>query len=106
MTEREIFEGIHNECGNLEICTYNKTGCGDCLIRQTLIKAEKALKENRPHEHNYETCHNLTCRTKCKKDGWNNAVEEVISKAILIVYEAHCKLLELEDEMMKGKKDE
>lgn len=45
MTENEVFEGIHKDCGKLEICDYKKTGCGDCLIRQTLIKAEKALEE-------------------------------------------------------------
>lgn len=45
MTENEIFEGIHKDCGSLEICNYKETGCGDCLIRQTLIKAEEALEE-------------------------------------------------------------
>lgn len=44
MKAREIFEGVHNECGNLEICTYKDTGCGDCLVRKTLIDAEKSLE--------------------------------------------------------------
>ena len=43
MEVKEIFESIHNECGNLDICTYKETGCGDCLIRKTLIDAEKSL---------------------------------------------------------------
>ena len=67
--------------------------------------------------HTYENCHNLTCRTKCKKDGWNEAAEKIISQVIQIVYEAndreknpqprdmvayiHYKLLELEDKMIK-----
>jgi len=45
MTENEVFEGIHKDCGSLEICDYKNTGCSDCIIRQTLIKAEKAIEE-------------------------------------------------------------
>lgn len=28
------------------------------------------------HEHNYDNCHNITCRRKCEKDGYNQAVYE------------------------------
>ena len=45
MTENEVFEGIHKDCGALEMCNYKETGCGDCPIRNTLIEAEKALEE-------------------------------------------------------------
>lgn len=27
-------------------------------------------------EHNYENCHNLTCRTRCEKDGYVKAIDE------------------------------
>ena len=45
MTENEVFEEIHKDCGSLKICDYKNTGCSDCIIRQTLIKAEKAIEE-------------------------------------------------------------
>ena len=27
-------------------------------------------------EHTYENCHNLTCRRKCEKDGYNKAIDD------------------------------
>lgn len=27
-------------------------------------------------EHNYDNCHNATCRRKCKKDGYNKAIDD------------------------------
>lgn len=27
-------------------------------------------------EHNYYNCHNLTCRRKCEKDGYNKAIDD------------------------------
>lgn len=27
-------------------------------------------------EHNYDNCHNLTCRTKCEKDGYVKAIDD------------------------------
>lgn len=32
-------------------------------------------------EHNYDNCHNYTCRRKCKKDGYNDAIDE-LAKAL------------------------
>jgi hypothetical protein len=31
-------------------------------------------------EHTYENCHNITCRRKCQKDGYNMAIEEFAEK--------------------------
>ena len=45
MVTHKIFEGFHKECGKLEMCSYNETGCGSCLIRKTLFDAEKALEK-------------------------------------------------------------
>ena len=82
---------------------------------ETDIRDYGLLPMHEMHKHTYENCHNATCRIKCMRDGWNDAVEEIISKAILIVYEAndrernpqprdmvadiHYKLLELQKEM-------
>lgn len=29
-------------------------------------------------EHNYDNCHNLTCRRRCEEDGYNNAIDDAI----------------------------
>lgn len=50
MTREEIFDGIHKDCGKLEICNYKETGCGDCPIRVTLIKAQEALEKIEKYE--------------------------------------------------------
>ena len=39
------------------------------------IEEFKALKLK---EHNYDNCHNYTCRKKCEKDGYNKAIDEAI----------------------------
>ena len=31
-------------------------------------------------EHTYENCHNLTCRRKCEKDGYNKAIDDYMNK--------------------------
>jgi hypothetical protein len=31
-------------------------------------------------EHTYENCHNITCRRKCQKDGYNMAIDEFAEK--------------------------
>lgn len=31
-------------------------------------------------EHNYDTCHNYTCRKKCEKNGYINAIDDAIEK--------------------------
>lgn len=31
-------------------------------------------------KHTYENCHNLTCRRKCQKDGYNMAIDEFAEK--------------------------
>ena len=31
-------------------------------------------------EHTYENCHNITCRRKCQKDGYNLAIDEFAEK--------------------------
>ena len=31
-------------------------------------------------EHNYDNCHNTTCRRKCEKDGYNRAIDDFVSK--------------------------
>ena len=42
------------------------------------LKDYKRLK-NIP-EHNYYNCHNLTCRRKCEKDGYNKAIDDFAEK--------------------------
>ena len=29
-------------------------------------------------EHNYDNCHNNTCRRKCEKDGYNQAIDDFV----------------------------
>lgn len=29
-------------------------------------------------EHNYENCHNLTCRTRCEKDGYAKGIDDFV----------------------------
>ena len=29
-------------------------------------------------EHNYENCHNLTCRTRCEKDGYVKGIDDFV----------------------------
>lgn len=29
-------------------------------------------------EHNYDNCHNTTCRRKCKKDGYEHAIDDFV----------------------------
>lgn len=43
----DVFIGLRSECGKLDICTFKETGCGNCVIHQTLIDAEKALEERK-----------------------------------------------------------
>ncbi len=31
-------------------------------------------------EHNYDNCHNYTCRKKCEKNGYINAIDDAIEK--------------------------
>lgn len=31
-------------------------------------------------KHTYENCHNITCRRKCQKDGYNMAINEFAEK--------------------------
>ena len=31
-------------------------------------------------KHTYENCHNLTCRRKCQKDGYNMAIDDFAEK--------------------------
>lgn len=33
-------------------------------------------------EHNYDNCHNYTCRKKCEKDGYNKAIDEFVEEAL------------------------
>lgn len=33
-------------------------------------------------EHNYENCHNLTCRRKCEDYGYNKAIDDFYIKAL------------------------
>lgn len=32
------------------------------------------------HEHTYDNCHNATCRRKCNKDGYNQAIDDFYRK--------------------------
>lgn len=34
-------------------------------------------------KHTYENCHNITCRRKCQKDGYNKAIDE-FAEAIMV----------------------
>lgn len=33
-------------------------------------------------EHNYDNCHNVTCRRKCEKDGYNKAIDDFEQKLL------------------------
>lgn len=43
-----------------------------------------------PLEHTYENCHNITCRRKCKKDGYNKAINDFINDINHIGYVPVC----------------
>ena len=50
--------------------------CFEELKEYRRIGTVKRFKYLSQSEHNYDNCHNLTCRTKCDKDGYNKAIEE------------------------------
>lgn len=31
-------------------------------------------------EHTYDNCHNITCRRKCEKDGYNKAINDLVKE--------------------------
>ena len=33
-------------------------------------------------EHNHDNCHNVTCRRKCEKDGYNKAIDDFEQKLL------------------------
>ena len=41
------------------------------------VEEFKALKVK---EHNYDNCHNYTCRKKCEKDGYAKAIDEFANR--------------------------
>lgn len=46
-------------------------------MHQRLVdKWNRLVKSNT--EHNYDTCHNLTCRRKCQNDGYNMAIDAFV----------------------------
>jgi hypothetical protein len=42
-TRKEIFERIYKRCFKFGSCNYKETGCSDCPILVTLVKAETLL---------------------------------------------------------------
>lgn len=49
------------------------------------------------YEHNYENCHNYSCRKKCEADGYRKAVEEMKSK--ICMYFADWQLSETDEQI-------
>lgn len=45
----------------------------------------RLLKNVHIKEHNYENCHNLTCRRKCEKDGYNRAINDFTEQLSYII---------------------
>jgi len=48
----------------------------------------KEFKYLRQSEHNYDNCHNYTCRMKCEKNGYTKAIEEFAER---FIYTAICE---------------
>lgn len=48
------------------VCTINKMRSGE--TKKTIM------------EHDYDNCHNLTCRRRCEKDGYNKAIDDFVEK--------------------------
>ena len=79
-------------CGSDDIKVgYFHVWCANCGVGTTEeMSTEKAIEawNNRvteaeiraKAEHTYENCHNLTCRRKCQKDGYNMAIDEFAEK--------------------------
>lgn len=52
------------------------------------IGTVEELKNLKLKEHNYDNCHNYTCRKKCEKDGYAKAIDEFTEK---FIFKAVCE---------------
>ena len=50
-------------------------------------------------EHNYDNCHNISCRRRCEDNGYNNALDTAIEKFL----EYGCIVVEWNKELSKEK---
>lgn len=41
---------------------------------------EELKRRRNLQEHNYDNCHNITCRRRCEKDGYNKAIDDFTEK--------------------------
>lgn len=70
----------------------NEIAKGRMYATNEVIRLQKELEQYRAigtidefmalklKEHNYDNCHNLTCRRKCQNDGYNKAIDEFVIK--------------------------
>ena len=56
------------------VCVINKMRSG--ITKETIM------------EHDYDNCHNLTCRRRCEEDGYNKAINDFVGK---FIYKAVCE---------------
>ena len=113
MTENEAIKELYTSIDLAKMCVQTSDRKKEIEAYNTAIQALKDILQYRAigtieefkalkvKEHNYDNCHNLTCRRKCEKDGYAKAIEEFAER----VKEVHpFTILELEklDEIAEG----
>lgn len=81
MTIDEAIEFCNEKSKNIKLRTEPKT------FEQLAEWLEDYKRLKSIPEHNYYNCHNLTCRRKCEKDGYNKAIDDAMN-----VLENECHL--------------
>ena len=99
MTENELRKAIAIYKKTLEVTADNGETCFTELDKNTLLFLEELeqyraigtveeFKAVKLKEHNYDNCHNYTCRKKCEKDGYAKAIDEFAEK---FIFKAVCE---------------
>lgn len=85
----ELFEDIEKE--HSEIQQYRELGTveelrsikasmqllTDIVSEYSSIGTIELFRVLKNSEHNYDNCRNITCRRKCQKDGYNDAINDI-----------------------------
>ena len=63
----------------------------DILAEYSAIGTIEAFKNLKLKEHNYDNCHNVTCRRKCQNDGYNDVIDKFVEEITVKSAEASIK---------------
>lgn len=69
---------------NIDNIPRTENGClvGNTAGKNNVETMMNILNKTTVREHNYDNCHNITCRRKCQDDGYNMAINNAISKIL------------------------